>query len=452
MADGLPKNWETERALLGGVLLDPRQLPELVEDVDAQDFARPAHAALWELCIQIRGQTGTCDIVTVLDELEKRQDWDAYGGPSYVVALPQACPTTEHLAVYARRIREHATRRRLILAAQAVIERATQGEEDFTTLLDGAEQSIFAVTRLARTADWVEAEPLIGQQLAAIQERCERAERGEQLPGVTTGFVDLDQILAGLGRDKLYILAARPAMGKTALALNVALSAALRGGVGVGIFSLEMGAGELAERLLCAHGRVDASQVRVGRVDPRDGWRRLVEAGDAVAQAQLYIDETPGLSIVQLRAKARRLRSLCPHLGLIVVDYLQLMEAPAGSGRETREQTISAISRGLKLLAKELHIPVLALSQLNRALELRADKRPMPSDLRESGAIEQDADVILFIYRDEVYNSDSPDKGVAEVIVAKQRAGATGTRRLAFLPQFTLFQNLAQPMDGGGYY
>jgi replicative DNA helicase len=265
--------------------------------------------------------------------------------------------------------------------------------------------------------------------------------------GVTTGFVDLDRMLAGLQRTDLVILAARPAMGKTAFALNIALAAAEKAGVGVGVFSLEMGRHQLVNRLLTAHARVDASKVRVGELDMSMDWPRLNEASDALHALPFYVDDSPGLSIAQLRSKARRLKQECPHLGLIIIDYLQLMQG-SGNPKESREQIISNISRGLKILAKELQVPVVALSQLNRSLEARTDKRPMRSDLRESGAIEQDADVILFIYRDEVYNEDSPDKGVAEIIIAKQRNGPIGDIKLLWQHDFTRFVNLEhRPYD-----
>lgn len=446
---GLPHNWETERSLLGGLLLDSRQVTDVQEVVRAEDFAKPQHAALFTLVAAQVERMGAADIVSVLDELEQTGKVDDYGGASYLVALPQACPSVENLMVYARRVKEHAVRRRLHLAAEAILEDISEGSKDLPSLLDNAEKAVFDVAQLSTARDWHRLGPLIDHEMLAIQQR---AENPGSVQGVTTGFVDLDKMMAGLHKTDLIILAARPAMGKTAFALNLAMNAAMKGGVGVGIFSLEMSRQQLTGRLLTAQARVDAGRVRTGQLDPHEDWRRLSDAADVLHGLPIFIDDTPGLTIHQLRSKARRLRSECPELGLIVVDYLQLMQG-SGGAKESRENAISAISRGMKILAKDLQVPVIALSQLNRSLESRTDKRPMPSDLRESGAIEQDADIILFIYRDEVYNPDSPDKGLAEIIIAKQRSGPIGKVKLAFLNQFTLFQNYAGGPEGGdGYY
>ena len=443
---GVPHNWETERSLLGGMLLDSRQIPDLLERVGAADFARPNHRALFELLVQLQEAQGAVDIVSLLDEVEKRDGGEDLGGAAYLAGLPSACPSIDNLGVYAQRVRDHAVRRRLLEAAQAIVEDVNDGAADLPSLLDSAEKRIFEVAQLSGSRDWHPLATIVDEQLRAIEER---ASHPGEVTGIPTGFVDLDRMLSGLHGSDLLILAARPAMGKTALALNVAMNAAVGAGVGVGVFSLEMSRQQLVSRLLCADARVDAQRVRTGQVDGED-WRRLGAAADRLNQLRVFIDDTPGLTIAQLRSKARRLRTECPDLGLLVVDYLQLMQG-TGGGKETRENAISAISRGLKILAKDLGIPVLALSQLNRSLESRADKRPLPSDLRESGAVEQDADVILFIYRDEVYNPDSADKGVAEIIVAKQRNGPIGKVKLAFLGQYTLFQNLAAG-EHDGYY
>ena len=429
-------------------MLDPRQLSDVQERLKPEDFAKPSHAALFQLLTTLVEGTGTCDIVTVLDELEKRGDFDTFGGAAYLVALPQACTTVDNLQVYAQRVHDHAVRRRLLQAAQDIIERVQEGVADLPVLLDEAEKAVFDVSQLSGSRDWHQLSVLVDEQMAAIQAR---AENPGDVTGIPTGFVDLDKMMAGLQRTDLIILAARPAMGKTAFALNLAMNAAIKGGVGVGVFSLEMSRQQLAARLLCAHARVDATKVRTGQLDPHDDWRRLGEAAEELHALPIYIDDSPGLTIGALRSKARRLRAECPNLGLIIVDYLQLMQG-SGGAKESRENAISNISRGLKILAKDLDVPVIGLSQLNRSLESRTDKRPMPSDLRESGAIEQDADIIVFIYRDEVYNPESPDKGLAEIIIAKQRHGPTGKVKLAFLSQFTLFQNYAGPIDGAGGY
>jgi replicative DNA helicase len=292
--------------------------------------------------------------------------------------------------------------------------------------------------------DWSVLSELVDQEFLRIQNL---ASRGEDITGVPTGFVDLDRMLAGLQRTDLLILAARPSMGKTALALNICQNCAHQG-FGVGVFSLEMGRGQLATRMLTCEARVDASRVRTGRLSEEYDWPKLVEAADALHHLPVYIDDTPGLTVSQIRSKARRLKARYPQLAVLMIDYIGLM---SGDPRVSREQQVSAASRGLKALAKEIDVAVIALSQLNRGVEGRQDKRPMLSDLRESGAIEQDADVIMFIYRDEYYNKESPDKNVAEVIVAKQRNGPTGTVRLAFQGEHTRFDNLARESGPGGY-
>jgi replicative DNA helicase len=441
-----PHNWETERALLGGVMLDPSQLLEVRERVASADFHRPAHEALFALLCELADAGQSPDTTLVLDELARRGNAEKVGGAGYVAGLPAACPSVENLGTYASRVADHAVRRRLVLAAQTIIDEVEAGEKPTTDLLDVAEREVFALSQATGARDWHAISTVVDEQLMEIQTR---AERPGDVTGIPTGFTDLDRKLAGFHPGQLIILGARPAMGKTAFALNLALAAATRGGVAVGVFSLEMSRHELVGRMLCSDGRVDAGRVRTGRLS-QDDWRRLMDAGERLHSLPIAIDDTSGLTVGQLRSKSRRLKSEHPNLGLIVVDYLQLMQGTGGA-KESREQVISTISRGLKILAKELGITVVALSQLNRGLESRTDKRPMASDLRESGAIEQDADVIMFIYRDEIYKEDSPDKGIAEIIVAKQRGGETGTVKLAFQGEFTLFQNLA-PGHGPGVY
>ena len=444
----LSHNVETERALLGGLILDSSQIGETATRLRPEDFARPAHQKLFETLIQLVERDRVVDVMSLTDELDKRGEMEAAGGIQHIMSLSDACPSVASVPVYVERIREHAVRRRLQLAAEAIIESVQEGASDLPTLLNDAEASVFAVSQLSGGGDWAHISTLIDQQMVDLQRR---AENPGHLTGVTTGFIDLDKALTGWQKGNLVILAARPAMGKTALALNFAMHAAQQGGVGVGFFSLEMPREELVGRLLAAEARVDSKKMRTGQLDPNEDWVRLGRAAQALHGLPVYIDDTSGLTIAALRSKARRLKSECKNLGLIVVDYLQLMQG-AGGAKESRENAISAISRGMKILAKELEIPVIALSQLNRSLEGRENKRPMPSDLRESGAIEQDADIILFIYRDELYNPESPQKGEAEVIIAKHRAGETCTVRLAFQGQFTLFQNLLHTSGGGADY
>ena len=346
--------------------------------------------------------------------------------------------------MYAQLVREKAVRRRLLEVAQEIGE-AVRSESDLEQLLDSAETSVFEVSQKRGTKDWHALPLLVGEEWKRIQRL---AEHKGSVTGITTGFVDLDEKLSGFQRSDLIILAARPAMGKTALALNLARHAAMEGKVTVGVFSLEMPRGQLATRMLCAEKEIEASRVRSGHLRRDVEWPKLADAVEALHQAPIHIDDTPGLTVTQLRSKARRLKSEYKDLGLIVVDYLQLMQG-AGGPRESREQAISGISRGLKGLAKELNISVLALAQLNRGVELRPDKRPMMADLRESGAIEQDADLVLFIYRDEYYKKEeSEKKGVAEVIIGKNRHGPTGSVELAFKGEFLRFDNLDLRHEG----
>lgn len=442
---GQKYNWEIERSLLGGLMLDGTQLTTTRELLVAADFHRPQHGALFELLAALSERGKAADVATVMDDIGQRDAFEAYGGAAYVAALPNACPSVENVSDYAERVRAHSVRRRLSMACLAVHAEVRAGELGLIEQLDSAESQIFAVTRLAPVTALHVASELVDQELRVLQALY--ANPGA-VTGIPTRFVDLDRMLAGLQPSDLIILAARPAMGKTAFAMQLAMEAA-RAGHATGVFSLEMSRGQLTRRMLSSESRTDASRMRTGRLDV-DDWRRISEAAERIYDLPIVVGDTPGLTIMQLRAKARLMRSRFPSLGLIVVDYLQLMSGPGGT-RETREQAIAGIARGLKVLAKELNIPVVALSQLSRAVESRTDKRPIPSDLRESGAIEQDADVILFLYRDEYYDPNSADKGLAEVIVAKQRNGPTGTVKLAFLGQYTMFQNYAPMGDGDGY-
>ncbi len=436
--------WEVERALLGGLLLDPSQLMDVAERVAAESFSRPPHQNLFALMLQMQEQGQKAEIVSVVDEIARR-DADDFDGIAYVTQLPNACPSVENLGVYAERVRDASLRRRLVDAAQQIAEAVKNDPKDLPALMDEAEKTIFGVTQLSGREDWHPLSEVIDDEFKAIQER---AKSPGHVVGLPTGFCDLDGKLTGLAPGQLVVLAARPGMGKSAFALNIALNAARSGAVG--IFTLEMSRQEVATRMLCSHAEVDMRSVRTGILQGRD-WSKLAAAAEELHALPIEIDDSPGVTIMQLRSKARRLYAKRRGLGLIVVDYLQLMSGSGGT-KESRENAISAISRGLKVLAKELEVPVIALSQLNRGVESRTDKRPLPSDLRESGAIEQDADIILFIYRDDFYNKDSPDKGLAEIIIAKNRAGPTDTVKLIFEGQFTRFDNWADPNKVGDGY
>ena len=440
----LPHSIEAERAVLGSVLLDPKLLDPVTEVVDPDMFYRDAHRKLFRLLLEMSEQGQTPDPLTVIDRVLASGDEQGFGGAAYISSLPEQVPSTQNVEVYAQLVREKAVRRRLLEVAQEIGE-AVRSESDLEQLLDSAETSVFEVSQKRGTKDWHALPLLVGEEWKRIQRL---AEHKGSVTGITTGFVDLDEKLSGFQRSDLIILAARPAMGKTALALNLARHAAMEGKVTVGVFSLEMPRGQLATRMLCAEKEIEASRVRSGHLRRDVEWPKLADAVEALHQAPIHIDDTPGLTVTQLRSKARRLKSEYKDLGLIVVDYLQLMQG-AGGPRESREQAISGISRGLKGLAKELNISVLALAQLNRGVELRPDKRPMMADLRESGAIEQDADLVLFIYRDEYYKKEeSEKKGVAEVIIGKNRHGPTGSVELAFKGEFLRFDNLDLRHEG----
>jgi len=440
----LPHSVEAERAVLGSVLLDPKLLDPVTEILEPEMFYRDAHRKLFTLLLEMTEQGKTPDPLTVIDSIVASGDEQGFGGAAYVSSLPEQVPSTQNVEVYAALVREKAVRRRLLEVAQQITE-SVRSESDLEQLLDGAESSVFEVSNKRGSKDWHPLPMLVGQEWKRIQML---AEHTGSVTGITTGFVDLDDRLSGFQRSDLIILAARPAMGKTALALNFARHAAMEGKITVGVFSLEMPRGQLATRMLCAEKEIDASRVRSGRLRRDVEWPALADAVEALHQAPIHIDDTPGLTITQLRSKARRLKSEYKDLGLIVIDYLQLMQG-SGGPRESREQAVSNISRGLKGLAKELDIAVMALAQLNRGVEQRPDKKPMMSDLRESGAIEQDADLVLFIYRDEYYKpEESEKKGIAEIVIGKNRHGPTGSVELAFQGQFLRFDNLDPRHEG----
>jgi replicative DNA helicase len=430
----LPQSLEAERIVLGGLMLDPERLAAVIEVLSADDFYRESHQRLYALMGEMGQRSEPTEMMAVVERISSAGRAEEMGGLAYVSSLPDNVASTENLEYYAKVVQEHAVTRRLIMAARGIADRAWSGKDELESLLDFAESEVFAVTQQKAAADWSTLSELVDSEFLRIQQL---ANRDEDITGVPTGFVDLDRMLAGLQRTDLLILAARPSMGKTALALNMCQNTAHKG-FGVGVFSLEMGRGQLATRMLTCEARVDASKVRTGRLSQEHDWPKLIEAAEALYRLPVYIDDTPGLTVTQIRSKARRLKARHPELSVLMIDYIGLM---SGDPRISREQQVSAASRGLKALAKELDVAVIALSQLNRGVEGRMDKRPMLSDLRESGAIEQDADVIMFIYRDDYYNKESPDKGLAEVIIAKQRNGPTGMVKLRFDGQFTRFES-----------
>jgi replicative DNA helicase len=432
-----PHNLQAEESLLGAMLLSRDAIVDAVQIVGPDDFYKPAHGHVFDAVTSLYGQGEPVDPVTVADELRRADLLDHIGGSATLVSLQANTPAISNAGRYARIVEEHALLRRLIGVAGEIAELGYEVPDDVEAAVDRAETMVFEVAQ-RRVTDTTR--PL-RELLNASLDRLEALyDRGESITGVPTGFTDLDDRLSGLQPSNLVIVGARPAMGKTSFALNIAAHAAMEGNTPTLIFSLEMSHLEITQRLICAEARVEASRMRNGRLHDSD-WGKISHAVGRLGEAPIYIDDNPMITVMDIRAKARRLKSR-EGLGLVVIDYLQLMSGR--SNAENRQVEISEISRGLKILARELSVPVVALSQLSRQLEMRADKRPQLADLRESGALEQDADVVMFLYRDEVYNSESPDRGTAEVIVSKHRSGPTGVTQLAFLDHYTKFANMAR--------
>jgi replicative DNA helicase len=444
-----PNSNEAEQSVLGGLLIDNLAWDRAADLLGESDFYRHEHRLIFAAVGGLIQAGKPADVITVFEQLQAHGKAQDCGGLSYLNDLAQSVPSAANMRRYAEIVRERAILRKLIAASDEIATSAfnTQGRP-VVQILDEAEGLVFKIGEEgSRTRQGFQG---IDKLVTALIDRVnELAENGaEEVTGVRTGFYELDRYTAGLQKGDLIVLAARPSMGKTAFALNIAEHVAVGEGLPVLVFSMEMGAAQLALRMVGSLGRIDQQHLRTGALR-NDEWERLAEAVDRLGRVQLYIDETPALNAAELRARARRMaRQFGGTLGLIVVDYLQLMSGSSSSD-ENRATEIGEISRGLKALAKELQCPVIALSQLNRSVETRNDKRPMMSDLRESGAIEQDADVIMFIYRDEYYNKESKEPGVAEIIIGKQRNGPTGTLRLTFLKPLTRFDNLAPGGDGG---
>jgi len=432
-----PHDLDAEASLLGAMLLSRDAIAAASEACSAEDFYAPAHGQIFSAILALYGRGEPVDAVTVGDELARAGTLEAVGGRGALVKILAETPAISSAPWYAKIVAEHAQLRRLIAAAEQIAEMAYELPDDVAAAVDQAEQLVFEVAE-RREADTVaDLADLLSDALDRISALFDR---GDTITGVPTGYADLDAVLSGLQPQNLVIVGARPAMGKTSFALGLASHAALAAKIPVLIFSLEMSHQELTQRLLASEARVDSSRLRNGRLLESD-WPKLTQAIGRLGEAPILIDDNPNLTIMDIRAKARRAKAR-GGLGLVVIDYLQLMTGR--NGAENRQVEVAEISRGLKVLARELSVPVVALSQLSRNLEMRQDKRPMLADLRESGSLEQDADVVLFLYRDEVYHPDSPDRGTAEVIVAKHRNGPTATTKLAFLSDYTLFANMAR--------
>ncbi len=434
-----PHNLEAEQSVLGSILLDNETYASLEGVLAAGHFYKEGHRKIFRAIERLFRSGEPMDLVTLTEELRQSGELESVGSVPYLIGLADSVPTAAYADSYARIVLEKATLRELISASGRIMQLAYDQAGPLDEVLDQAEQNIFDLATKKRRTQFEGMTTLVTETFAHINELFANP---DPVSGMRTGFKELDNMTAGLQPSSLNVLAARPSMGKTALALSMALNAALRDEVSVGIFSLEMSAVQLVTRMLCSEARVDMSRVRNGQLSDRD-FQRLADTAGRMSDARIFIDDNPDLTVMELRSRARRLTA--EHdLGLLVVDYLQLMSAGTRSTGENRQQEISAISRGLKALARELDIPVLVLSQLSRAVESRPNKRPMLSDLRESGAIEQDADLVMFIYRDEYYDQQSEKHGIAEVIIGKQRNGPTGTLELQFHNAHVRFNDLAR--------
>ncbi|HBH87354.1 MAG TPA: replicative DNA helicase [Syntrophaceae bacterium] len=440
-----PQNLEAEQSVIGGIMLDNQALNSALEILNVDDFYSEAHRKIFAAIIELYDRSEPCDLITLSNILKNKTQLDQAGGVSYLSSLSDSVPSAANISHYAKIVKEKSILRKLIGTATEILHKSYTSSTDIDTVLDEAEHAIFEISENKIRPAFSPFKDLIKDSVRTIEKLYERK---ELVTGVPTGFEKIDDITSGLQKSDLIIIAGRPSMGKTAFALNIAQYAALEAGIPVAIFSLEMSKEQLALRMLSSEARVDSQRIRRGFLGEAD-WPKLITAAGRLSEALIFIDDTPAISALEMKAKARRLKSEVD-LGLIILDYLQLMRS--GGRKDSREQEISEISRSLKTLAKELNVPVIALSQLNRKVEDRTNKRPQMADLRDSGAIEQDADLIAFIYRDDVYDKseENPEKGMAEIIVGKQRNGPTGMVKLAFQDKFARFENLARGIDMDG--
>lgn len=445
-----PQNIEAEQAVLGAVFLSPDALADAMEFVEAKDFYRRAHQLLFQAMINLNDDGEAIDVLTVNNRLEMNNQLDDVGGVAYIAELASSVPTAANVGYYAKLVAEKAVLRRVIAAATNIITQAKEQDEPVSDLLESAERQIMEVAENRTQSGFKEISKVLTDSLDEIDKL---SQQDEDITGLATGYKDFDHMTAGLQPDNLIILAARPAVGKTAFALNIAQNIGTSTDKTIALFSLEMSAESLVNRMLCAEGSISANHLRTGQLDEQE-WANLIVAVGALSKTSIYIDDTPGIKMSEIRAKSRRLAKEKGDLGLIVIDYLQLIE---GSNKESRQQEVSEISRQLKKLSKELSVPIIALSQLSRGVEQRQDKRPVLSDIRESGSIEQDADIVAFLYRDDYYeradgddddtdNNGQPenqDVGEVELIIEKNRAGARGTVKLLFIKSYNKFANIA---------
>ncbi|MSE05141.1 replicative DNA helicase [Ligilactobacillus salivarius] len=455
MTDNLPpQNIEAEQAVLGAIFLNTDALADAMEYVEADDFYRRAHQILFQAMVDLNNDGEAIDVLTVQNYLTTNNQLDDVGGVAYIAELATSVPTAANAGYYAKIVEEKSMLRRLISTATNIITQANNGDDDVPSLLDSAERQIMDVSERRNRSGFREIKDVLNETLSDIDRL---SQQSEDITGLPTGYREFDKMTAGLQPDNLIILAARPAVGKTAFALNIAQNVATSTDTSVAIFSLEMSAESLVNRMLCAEGSINANHLRTGQLDEGE-WQNLIVAMGALSNTSIFIDDTPGIKMAEIRAKCRRLAKEKGNLGLVVIDYLQLIE---GSNKESRQQEVSEISRQLKKLAKELGVPILALSQLSRGVEQRQDKRPVLSDIRESGSIEQDADIVAFLYRDDYYergeskseedgddqDSLNQDVGEVELIIEKNRAGARGTVKLLFIKSYNKFSNISYAQE-----
>ena len=435
-----PNDVESEQAVIGSMLTDKEAVSAAIEVLKPEDFYREDNRTIFEAILNLYGRSEPIDIITLKSELSSMGKFEAVGGLEYIAELPDKVPTTANVEQYIKIVEEKSVLRNLIKTANEIITLGYDQTQEVDGIIDGAEKKIFEVMQKKNQKGYTPIKDILVETFTELEQLYNQKQR---ITGIPTGFSDLDFRTSGLHNSDLILVAARPAMGKSAFALNIATNAAVRAKVPVAIFSLEMSKEQMTSRILCSEAMVDSNKVRTGKIDDEE-WSKLAAASGELSEANIYIDDTPGISIMEIRAKCRKMK-IEKNIGLVVIDYLQLVQ---GSGKRggSREQEIAEISRSLKILAKEINVPVIALSQLSRAPEQRPDHRPMLSDLRESGSIEQDADIVMFLYRDDYYNKDTELKGIAEIIIAKQRNGPIGTVKMAWIPEQTRFADLAKNM------
>ena len=437
-----PNDVEAEQAVIGSMLTDKEAVSAAIEVLKPEDFYREDNRIIFEAILSLYGRSEPIDIITIKSELSSMGKFEAVGGLEYIAELPDKVPTTANVEQYIKIVEEKSVLRNLIKTANEIITLGYDQTQEVDSIIDGAEKKIFEVMQKKNQKGYTPIKDILVETFTELEQLYNQKQR---ITGIPTGFSDLDFRTSGLHNSDLILVAARPAMGKSAFALNIATNAAVRAKVPVAIFSLEMSKEQMTSRILCSEAMVDSNKVRTGKIDDEE-WGKLAAASGELSEANIYIDDTPGISIMEIRAKCRKMK-IEKNIGLVVIDYLQLVQ---GSGKRgsSREQEIAEISRSLKILAKEINVPVIALSQLSRAPEQRPDHRPMLSDLRESGSIEQDADIVMFLYRDDYYNEDREKKNIAEVILAKHRAGSTGTVELLWLGNYTKFANIDKYREG----